>query len=170
MLQSKKGKKGVDASASEPATPSGLGDEGDAGAVYAPDTTEVAALVRQLIPILYVKLFSNSDKIRFQALALLDVMVKQVSGNASLVLPSFCAFVLGWPTCFCYASVDVHAIINVVQGLANPAACAAKFIALLADPSSPKIRELASSAIASIRERYPSFVIEHALSGVMQVR
>jgi hypothetical protein len=42
------------------------------------DATEVAALVRQLIPLLFAKMLSSSDRIRYHSLALLDTLVKQV--------------------------------------------------------------------------------------------
>lgn len=56
-----------------------------------------------------------------------------------------------------------------LQGLANPAACVSKFIALLCDPSA-KIRDAAWAAVNVVRERYPSFVVEHALAGLLQVQ
>jgi hypothetical protein len=60
----------------------------------------------------------------------------------------------------------VHSRLNS-QGLANPAASVSKFIALLCDPSA-KIREASMAAVTGIRDRYPGFIVEHSLSGVVQ--
>lgn len=52
---------------------------GPAIAVDGGDASEVAALVRQLVPTLQGKMYAKGDRTRFHSLALLDLLVKQVN-------------------------------------------------------------------------------------------